>query len=217
MSPGGGPRSPSDDGSVGHGVRKFGAEAQGSPRGTGGPAGRGRVRCRGAARPGVPRRPRSHHAILDAGFGGAASARCDEQPRAGLDLQRVQRERGPVELRHPPPAHGARRAPHSPQRERRHMPPRGSPQAPPSRLPRLRSQARALVKTHRQQPLPVRARPPSPGRSRRLAVRTRTRPAPLAQAQSRRHASALALRGRPLVTSQAHSLPPPVTTAPPCW
>lgn len=55
---------------------------------------------------------RSHHTILYAGLGGASSARCDEQPGAGVDLKRVQRERGPVQLGCPAPAHPASRALH---------------------------------------------------------------------------------------------------------
>lgn len=53
---------------------------------------------------------RSHHSILYAGLGSASSARSDEQARAGVDLKRVQRERGPVKLWSPAPAHPARRA-----------------------------------------------------------------------------------------------------------
>lgn len=51
---------------------------------------------------------RSHHAILYAGLGGASSARSDEQPGLGVHPERVQRERGPVELHTPAPAHPAR-------------------------------------------------------------------------------------------------------------
>lgn len=59
---------------------------------------------------------RSYHAILYACLGGASSARSDEQPRAGVDLKRVQRERGPVQLWRPAPAHAAPRRLHCPNR-----------------------------------------------------------------------------------------------------
>lgn len=51
---------------------------------------------------------RSHHAILYAGPGSASSARSDEQPSLGVHPKRVQRERGPVQLHTPAPAHLAR-------------------------------------------------------------------------------------------------------------
>lgn len=59
---------------------------------------------------------RSYHSILYARLGGASSARSDEQPGAGVDLNRVQRERGPVQLWRPAPTHSARRALHCPHR-----------------------------------------------------------------------------------------------------
>lgn len=95
--------------------------APGYPACRGFQPGRGKVRSWGAARPcdppgiafspwsdPVPAALRSHHAILYARLGGASSARSDEQPGAGVDLKRVQRERGPVQLRRPTPAHPAR-------------------------------------------------------------------------------------------------------------
>lgn len=51
---------------------------------------------------------RSHHAILYASLGSAASARSDEQPSLGVHPKRVQRERGPVQLHTPAPTHPAR-------------------------------------------------------------------------------------------------------------
>lgn len=65
---------------------------------------------------------RSHHAILYACFGGASSARSDEQPRAGVDLKCVQWEGGPIHLRCPAPNHLVLRALHCPHRGVRDMP-----------------------------------------------------------------------------------------------
>lgn len=107
----------------------------GTPGMPGFPPGRGRVRSRGAARPqALPESPSArgatrpqghstHHAVLYAGLGGASSARSDEQPSAGVDLKRVQRERGSVQLWRPAPTHPARPALHCLRRGTGDMPP----------------------------------------------------------------------------------------------
>ena len=145
----------------------------------------------------------THHPILYAGLGGTSSARSDEQPRAGVDPKRVQRERGPVQLWRPAPTHPARRALHCLRRGPRDMP-RPAFDCCPGRCGPWPGCCREDSRSFSHPPssrnsnhtvsIPNTARG-SLTRSRRPAARRRTEPALLAQAQSRRYASALACLG----------------------